>query len=69
MDVLPLLPKYWSVVRAIYESGLATGNASFQTSAPSWEAWDAAHLRHSRLVALLDGQVRAWASVKNYCRR
>ena len=39
----------WQRVRAIYLEGLATGQASFETEAPRWEAWDAAH-RHSRLV-------------------
>jgi L-amino acid N-acyltransferase YncA len=63
MEIIPLLPEHWPSVKAIYESGLATGNASFQTSAPPWEEWDSAHLRHSRLVALLDGQVRAWAAL------
>ncbi|WP_133994123.1 GNAT family N-acetyltransferase [Dinghuibacter silviterrae] len=29
----------------------ATGNASFQTNAPSMEEWDTAHMAHSRLVA------------------
>jgi L-amino acid N-acyltransferase YncA len=52
MMTAPLLPLHWPAVRRIYEAGLATGNASFQTSAPSWEEWDRAHLAHSRLVAL-----------------
>jgi L-amino acid N-acyltransferase YncA len=63
MPILPLLPEHWPAVKAIYESGLATGNASFQTSAPTWEEWDAAHLKHSRLVAVQDNKVRAWATL------
>ncbi len=55
MKTVPLLPEHWSAVRRIYEDGLATGNASFQTSAPSWEQWDRAHLPHSRLVAIGEG--------------
>ena len=53
MTITALLPEHWPAVKTIYEAGLATGNASFQTSAPSWEEWDAAHLKHSRMVALL----------------
>lgn len=52
MEIEYLLPEHWPVVKAIYEAGLATGNASFQTSAPPWEEWDNAHLTHSRLVAV-----------------
>ena len=63
MQILPLLPEHWPAGKAIYESGLATGNATFQTSAPSWEEWDSAHLKHSRLAAIQGGQVRAWAAL------
>ena len=63
MAIITLLPEHWHSVKAIYESGLATGNASFQTSAPSWEEWDAAHLKHSRLVSILNNQVVGWAAL------
>ncbi len=32
----------WEQVRAIYLEGMATGNATFETNAPDWEAWNAA---------------------------
>ena len=63
MTITALLPEHWAAVKAIYEAGLATGNASFQTSAPSWEEWDAAHLKHSRLVALEDDIMLGWAAL------
>jgi L-amino acid N-acyltransferase YncA len=63
MTILPLLSKHWPAVKAIYEDGLATGNASFQTSAPGWEEWDAAHLKHSRLVASDGDTVLGWAAL------
>jgi len=63
MQILPLLPKHWPAVKAIYEEGLATDNASFQTSAPTWEEWDAAHLKHSRLVAVITNLVVGWAAL------
>jgi phosphinothricin acetyltransferase len=52
-------PDDWESVRAIYEQGLTTGNASFETEAPTWPVWDERHLRHSRLVARAAGQVVA----------
>jgi phosphinothricin acetyltransferase len=57
MKIIPLLAGHWPAVKAIYEAGLATGNASFQTSAPSWEELNTAHLPHSRLVAFDGRQV------------
>jgi phosphinothricin acetyltransferase len=49
--IRPLLAPDWPAVRSIYLAGIATGNATFETAAPEWERWDAAHLAHSRLVA------------------
>jgi L-amino acid N-acyltransferase YncA len=54
----------WAEVRAIYLEGIATGNATFETDAPSWEAWDAAHLREPRLVTRDGaGRVLGWAAL------
>jgi phosphinothricin acetyltransferase len=45
-------PTDWERVRSIYLEGIETGVATFETVAPSWANWDAAHLRDCRLVAL-----------------
>lgn len=57
-------PGDWPHVRAIYAEGIATGNATFETEPPSWEAWDAAHLREARLIARdALGVVLGWAAL------
>ncbi|QKG22374.1 N-acetyltransferase GCN5 [Actinomadura verrucosospora] len=38
-------------VLAIYQHGLDTGNASFETTAPTWQEFDAAKLDRHRFVA------------------
>ena len=53
----------WPAVREIYLAGIATGDATFETSAPEWAAWDAAHLPDHRLVADGGGTVLGWAAV------
>jgi L-amino acid N-acyltransferase YncA len=54
----------WPSVKAIYEAGIATGNATFETSAPRYAAWDASHLAEHRLVAVdMDGVVTGWAAL------
>jgi len=53
----------WDAVRAIYREGIVTGNATFETDAPAWEAWDKGHLRACRLVARADGRVMGWAAL------
>ncbi|MCC2545214.1 N-acetyltransferase family protein [Hymenobacter sp. BT175] len=64
MRIQPLTEIHWPAVWAIYEQGIATGNATFQTSAPEWSEWTASHLPHSRLV-FLDEQdcVLGWAAL------
>lgn len=62
MEIRDLRPADWPEVAEIYEDGIRTGNATFETAAPSWEAWDAAHSEH-RLVAFLDGRIAGWAAL------
>jgi L-amino acid N-acyltransferase YncA len=64
MKLHPLTAAHWPAVRAIYEQGIATGTATFETQAPEWDAWDRAHLTHSRLVAVDEaGMVLGWAAL------
>ena len=53
----------WPAVRAIYEEGIATGHATFETSAPAWEQWDGEHLEACRIIADGDGEVLGWAAL------
>ncbi len=59
----------WDAVRAIYREGIGTGNATFETDVPAWEAWDKGHLRACRLVAKADGRVVGWAALTPYSGR
>ena len=70
MSVQPFTADHWPAAKAIYEAGIATGQATFATDAPSWEAWDQAHLLHSRLVAVNDAsQVLGWAALSTVSSR
>ena len=69
MTVAPMLREHWPAVRTIYLEGIATGNATFQQTAPDWDEWDAGHLIASRLVALEDGEVMGWAALSAISRR
>ncbi|MES2418984.1 MAG: N-acetyltransferase family protein [Bacteroidota bacterium] len=63
MEIRNLLHSDWEQVRDIYEKGIATGNATFQNSAPSWEEWDSSHLNTCRVVGEIDGKVMGWAAL------
>jgi len=58
-----LRPEHWPEVARIYAEGIATGDATFETSVPSWDDWDSAHLEAHRVVALDGGRVVGWAAV------
>ena len=48
---------------AIYWDGIRSGLASFETSVPTWEQWDASHLAEPRLVATVWDEVVGWAAL------
>lgn len=59
----------WPDVERIYAEGIATGNATFETGTPSWEAWDSAHRPGLRFVAERDGKVVGWVAAGPISRR
>jgi L-amino acid N-acyltransferase YncA/DNA-binding transcriptional ArsR family regulator len=61
LRVAPMSDDHADDVLAIYQAGIDTGNATFETTAPDWTTWDAAHLAEHRFVALTeDGAVAGW---------
>ena len=63
MLVAALRPDDWPAVHAIYQAGIDTGNATFETTVPAWEDWDAAHLPDHRLVARDGDRVVGWSAL------
>ena len=63
MSIRELRPLDWPEVARIYEEGMLTCDATFETSVPSWETWDEGHLAAHRLVVTLDGDVVGWAAL------
>jgi len=50
-------------VRRIYQAGLDTNEASFETVAPDWEAFDRTRRPDHRYVAVFDGLTAGWVAV------
>lgn len=63
VSLRPMAPDDWPAVGAVYAEGIATGDATFETEAPGWEAWDAGHLPDCRIVAERGGEVVGWAAL------
>ena len=64
-----LQPEDWQSVRFIYLEGIATGQATFETEAPTWESWDQAHLPFGRLVARDGDTIVGWAALSKVSSR
>src|SRR5437899_1869183 len=63
IQIRTLIAADWDCVRSIYLEGIATGQATFETGASSWERWDSAHLPAPRLVAASEKRIVGWAAV------
>ena len=59
----------WEAVRAIYLEGIATGNSTFEQSAPDWQDWDQGHLSSCRLIARAGNEVLGWTALSPVSRR
>jgi len=53
----------WPAVADIYQQGIDTGNATFETEVPVWSEWDRGHLAVGRLVARSGHQVVGWVAL------
>lgn len=69
ISVRPMTPEDWPEVRRIYEEGIATGLATFETSAPAWPDWNEDHLDTCRFVAVHGGRVAGWAALSGVSDR
>jgi len=61
--IVALAARHWPDVRRIYLEGMATGHGTFETQAPGWRKWDAAHRRDARLVACEGTAVVGYAAL------
>lgn len=63
MQIRGMTDKDWKGVAQVYEEGIRTGCATFETRIPSYESWSAAHLPSCRLVAEEEGVLLGWAAL------
>src|SRR5438128_7740536 len=62
-EIRDLRPGDWPEVAVIYEAGVRSRNATFETAVRSWEEWDAGHLARPRVVGVDAGEVVGWAAL------
>lgn len=68
--IVPLTGEHAEQVLGIYQAGINEGNATFETSPPSWEAFNAAKLPEHRFAALDEsGAVLGWVAASRVSDR
>ncbi len=63
IEIKHITAEDWSNVSSIYKDGIATGVATFETEVPSWDQWNASHLKMCRLAAWIANQLVGWAAL------
>ncbi|MFE7587658.1 GNAT family N-acetyltransferase [Streptomyces gardneri] len=70
ITLVPMTDDHAPAVMAIYQQGIDEGNATFETAAPPWSAFDTAKLPAHRFVALGRGQrIVGWTAVSRVSAR
>lgn len=64
-----MTPNDWPQVREIYQQGIAGNQATFETTAPDWQAWHVSHRTDCRLVAEQQGRAIAWIALSPVSKR
>lgn len=61
--IVPMLADHAELVLQIYQAGMDSGDATFETSAPGWAEFDRRYLAEHRFVGLgADGGVMGWVA-------
>lgn len=63
IKLIPMQPEHANAVLEIYQHGIDSGMATFETQVPVWDKFDLKYHHHSRIVALSDDQLVGWAAL------
>jgi len=69
LSIREMVSKDWPQVKLIYEQGISTGFATFETKAPEWDQWNNSHLKFGRWIAESDNQVIGWVALSSVTDR
>lgn len=70
MHIRAMEPADWADVERIYWHGIEEGEATFETTTPTWDAFDAGKVAAPRLVAVDDdGRILGWAAAALVSKR
>ena len=63
-EIIPFKTEHWETVQHIYQDGIDTGLATFETQAPDWEIWNQKFLKNCRIVCVSKSEILGWAALQ-----
>lgn len=63
ISIRPFQQTDFKSVCRIYQEGIDTGHATFQTQAKNWQEWQSSTLEQTRIVAVLNDVIVGWAAL------
>lgn len=69
MKVLPITEAIYPDVAEIYQQGLDSGIATFETQVPNWQMWNDKFRPYARLAVEIDGRIGGWAALTPISKR
>lgn len=64
-----ILEGHFDAVMEIYVQGIATKNATFETSCPTWSQWHDSHLPFGRWILWVDDKLAGWSALSPHSSR
>jgi phosphinothricin acetyltransferase len=69
MQIRKLIEEDYPLIKQIYQFGIDTGHATFETRAPEWETWDQKFLKTFRVLAGENDEIMGWAALSDVSDR
>jgi phosphinothricin acetyltransferase len=69
VEIRAMVPEDAGRVLAIYQAGIETGHATFESVAPDWREFDEKYLPECRLVAAMGREVVGWIALTPVSKR
>ena len=63
LEIRPMRDEDWPTIAEIYQQGIETGKATFDTDVPSYYQWNAEHIAECRITAVYDGEIAGFAAL------
>ena len=63
INIEEIKEKNWPLISKIYQAGIETNIATFQTACPTYPEWDSSHMKVCRIMLINDESIVGWAAL------